>query len=402
LTIQNLLSFGPQPTTVELRNLNVLIGANGSGKTNLIEVLGLLQSAPKELGTAINNGGGIDEWLWKGERSLYRRGEASIRNGGEPPVACINAVVEGLPGERPLRFELKFAKRGYRFELTEEIIAPAMKLSPVQQTLGGVPPFYARSAGRAVVSYKGLARELNQEEINPQLSILAQLKDIHSYPEITSLSQFFESFRLHRDWEFGSLAALREPCDAYAPDAHLEEDCSNLGAVLGRLLDRPEVKKKIIDSLRIVSANATDLRTRVEGGKIQTRLEENHLQSTIPMLRMSDGTVRWLTLLAILLDPEPPPVVCIEEPELGLHPDMIQELAKLLVDASNRTQLIITTHSERLVEEFTETPEAVVVCEKENGVSRFQRLDREQLSAWLSEYSLGQLWVKGHIGGTRW
>jgi predicted ATPase len=94
--------------------------------------------------------------------------------------------------------------------------------------------------------------------------------------------------------------------------------------------------------------------------------------------------------------------VCIEEPELGLHPDMIHELGKLLIDASTRMQLIITTHSDRLVEEFTERPEAVVVCEKINGASTFKRLDASQLSSWLQEYSLGQLWTKGQLGGTRW
>jgi len=117
---------------------------------------------------------------------------------------------------------------------------------------------------------------------------------------------------------------------------------------------------------------------------------------------MSDGTVRWLALLAILLDPDPPPLVVVEEPELGLHPDMIRELGKLLVDASERMQLIVTTHSTQLVEEFTDNPEAVIVCEKENGTSRFKRLDTGKLSSWLAEYNLGQLWTKGQIGGNRW
>ena len=81
---------------------------------------------------------------------------------------------------------------------------------------------------------------------------------------------------------------------------------------------------------------------------------------------------------------------------------MIHELAKLLIDASTRMQLIITTHSDRLIEELTDTPEAVIVCEKEDGASKFRRLDGGQLSSWLKEYSLGQLWTKGQLGGTRW
>jgi predicted ATPase len=81
---------------------------------------------------------------------------------------------------------------------------------------------------------------------------------------------------------------------------------------------------------------------------------------------------------------------------------MIHELAKLLVDASTRMQLIITTHSDRLIEEFSETPEVVVVCEKENGSSTLRRLNANQLSSWLEKYSLGQLWNRGPLGGTRW
>jgi predicted ATPase len=175
--------------------------------------------------------------------------------------------------------------------------------------------------------------------------------------------------------------------------------------VLNRLLDIPAVKDQILTSLRTFYEDTKDLRTRItriEGGRIQTVLEEKHLNATIPLIRMSDGTLRWLTLLTILLNPDPPPLVCIEEPELGLHPDMIHELGKLLIDASTRMQLIITTHSDRLVEEFTDTPEAVVVCEKENGASTFRRLEKEKLSAWLEEYTLGQIWTRGQLGGNRW
>src|SRR5262249_47438300 len=118
--------------------------------------------------------------------------------------------------------------------------------------------------------------------------------------------------------------------------------------------------------------------------------------------RLSDGTIRWLALLAILLDPAPRALVCIEEPELGLHPDMVHELAGLLIAASERMQLIVTTHSDLLIEHFTENPEAVLVCEKNYGESAIRRLDRTQLSSWLEDYSLSQLWRKGEIGGNRW
>ena len=94
--------------------------------------------------------------------------------------------------------------------------------------------------------------------------------------------------------------------------------------------------------------------------------------------------------------------MAIEEPELGLHPDVIPFVAKLLVDASQRTQLLVTTHSQMLVDALGEQPETVVVCERVDGVSRFERLSSAQLKEWLEKYSLGTLWSMGEIGGNRW
>jgi len=388
LTIRNLLSFGDEPTMLELRHLNVLIGPNGSGKSNVIEVLGLLQNAPQELATAISNGGPIDEWLWKGAKGR-----------GKPPTASIGVLVSPLKGRKAaLRYSIEFTKVGFRFEITDERLENERSLPDAPR-----PYFYYDLAnGRPTLNYRGATRGLRQEEINPQLSILAQRKDPEHYPEITHVGDVFTKFRLYRDWEFGTIADVREPCDASLPNEYLAEDCSNLGVVLNRLLAVPFVKDQILSSLRTFYEDAKDLRTSIEGGKVQTRLEEKHLNATIPLIRVSDGTLRWLTLLSILLNPDPPSLVCIEEPELGLHPDMIRELGKLLVGASTRMQLIITTHSDRLIDELSGTPEAVIVCEKEDGSSRFRRLDQGQLLSWLKEYSLGQLWNKGQLGGTRW
>ena len=95
-------------------------------------------------------------------------------------------------------------------------------------------------------------------------------------------------------------------------------------------------------------------------------------------------------------------MICIEEPELGLHPDILPKVADLLRAASARTQVIVTTHSDILVDAMTETPEAVVVCAKEQGQTKMERLKADELEAWLKDYRLGQLWTKGEIGGNRW
>jgi predicted ATPase len=104
----------------------------------------------------------------------------------------------------------------------------------------------------------------------------------------------------------------------------------------------------------------------------------------------------------VLCHPAPPPLVCLEEPELGLHPDLLSGLADLLVEASHRMQLVVTTHSDVLVDGLTKVPEAVIICEKRKGSTEMYRLTSAELAAWLNDYGLGQLWRRGEIGGNRW
>ena len=105
---------------------------------------------------------------------------------------------------------------------------------------------------------------------------------------------------------------------------------------------------------------------------------------------------------AILCDPDPPPLICLEEPELGLHPDVLPKLADHLLVASKYTQLIVTTHSDVLVDAMSETPESIVVCEKQQGATTMTRLAAADLQVWLEKYRLGELWIREELGGTRW
>ena len=175
---------------------------------------------------------------------------------------------------------------------------------------------------------------------------------------------------------------------------------SNLGLFLSRLRKTPKAKAAILEGLKDLYDGVTDFDVTVEGGTVQVFFTEGDF--TVPATRLSDGTLRYLCLLAILCDPSPPPLICIEEPELGLHPDILPKLADLLVSASERTQIIATTHSEVLVDALTDRPEAIVVCEKRDAKTEMRRLKREDLVDWLAKYRLGQLWIRGEIGGTRW
>ena len=236
--------------------------------------------------------------------------------------------------------------------------------------------------------------------IDPEISILAQRRDPDVYPEFSYLASLYEQVRVYREWTFGRNSIFRVPQSTDMPNDRLEENFSNLALVLNRLRRDPKTKNTILQALRDLYQGLTDFDVSVVGGTVQVFLTEG--EYIIPAPRLSDGTLRYLCLLAILCDPKPPPLICIEEPELGLHPDILPKVADLLVNASERTQLIVTTHSDILVDSMTERPEAILVCEKHNAQTVMTRLDKASLARWLEKYRLGELWTRGELGGTRW
>ncbi len=265
--------------------------------------------------------------------------------------------------------------------------------------------FYRFQNGHPVLAIKDQTNEwkrpLRREQVAPDESILSQRKDPDQYPELAHLANIYENVRLYREWSFGRTSIFRSPQPADMPSDRLEENFSNLGLFLNRLRGKPKAKKTIIEHLRDLYEGLDDFHVDVKGGTVEVFLTEGDF--TIPASRLSDGTLRYLCLLAILCDPDPPVLVCIEEPELGLHPDMLPKVADLLIAASERTQLIVTTHSDILVDSMTNQPESVIVVEKNDGKTTAKRIAAsDELNEWLKKYRLGQLWVRGEIGGTRW
>ena len=264
-------------------------------------------------------------------------------------------------------------------------------------------PAGAESNGRAHYVYSdgtgtlvprhGVERLLAVEDVDPQQSIFSQLKDPVAFPEITDLGKRFGRIRIYREWSFGRRTPVRQPQPSDLPNRFLAEDTSNLGLVLNRLRRTPPVKKRLLDAVRKLYDGMTDFDVMVEGGTVQVFLEEDGI--IVPAVRLSDGTLRYLCLLAVLCHDDPPPLVCIEEPELGLHPDIMPTLAALLREASTRSQLIVSTHSDVLVDALTDEPECVVICEKHGGRTTLRRLCKDELAEWLARYSLGELWMKG-------
>ncbi|MFH1418836.1 MAG: AAA family ATPase [Planctomycetota bacterium] len=392
LQLKGFLSFGPESQPVELTNLNVLIGPNGVGKSNLIEAVELLHATPADFSNVIRLGGLPNDWIWHGDTGAS--------------TARIETKLSPVNGTPELRYGIEFTDSGGRLEIVDEVLEEVQKADPHAQD---VRFYYRFQHGRPAINMvqtiahevtqrKYKQRTLKRENIDPQQSILSQKKDLELYPEVTTAGLRFKSIQIFREWGFGRSAALRSPQPANLPTDVLLPQLVNLGLVLNDLEHRAawtrfnELMGKFLPRYKRLS-------TKVSAGSVQVYLHEDGLSAPVPATRLSDGTLRFLALLAILLNPESASLICIEEPELGLHPDAMSLLAELLVEASEKTQLIVTTHSDVLVSELTEHAESVLVCDYlENGTT-LQRLEAEKLAFWLEKYRLGEVWRLGKVGG---
>jgi predicted ATPase len=383
IKLSNFLSFGDKSESIPLKPLNVIIGPNGSGKSNLLESIELVRSAPEQLLKPIREGGGVRDWLWKGAKGTT--------------TASLDIVVGNPIGPQSLRYVLSFTAVNQRFEIVDEKVENE---KPVDKRHPEPYFYYHFNSGRPTLNVGGDTRALRQEDVDLEKSILSQRRDPDQYPEITYLAQKFGNIKLYREWSFGRYTVPRLPQKADLPNDVLEPDASNLGLVLNRLRREPSVKMRLLKALRALYDGIDDYDVHIEGGTVQVFFQEGRF--TVPATRLSDGTLRYLCLLAILCHPTPPPLICIEEPELGLHPDVLPTLAELMKEASERCQLIVTTHSDVLVDAMTDQPESVVVCEKGEDGTVLRRLSADDLKPWLEKYRLGELWTRGEIGGTRW
>ncbi len=428
LKLSGLLSFGPDGIDLPMERLNVLIGPNGSGKSNLLEAVSLLQAAPRGISEPISRRGGVREWTWKGaEASTSIVMDVTVSFLAGPMMSRALGVAsfernrqsggDCLP-DGMLRHRLTLDDRDGRAIVTDERVEP-LNTDPHthDETAYYRPP---RDEKVAAALNRDALQILESKDIRdpifPQLmrSREGVLEFASSYRPDESLLSFYANpgfpalwhlkeqygrIRLYRNWSFGPDAKLRQPCSAHARSDFLDEGGENLPLVLSHL--HGAHKQRLLEALRELFDGIVDFQCPVTGGTVSLFLEESGNRS-IPATRLSDGTLRYLCLLAVLLHPEPPSLIGIEEPELGLHPDLLPTLADLLVEASERTQLIVTTHSDVLVDALTEQPESVVVCEKHDGQTQMRRLDKADLAKWLKKYRLGDLWTSGELGGNRW
>lgn len=346
-----------------LRNLNVLIGANGAGKTNFIDFFRLLR-AMMELSLAglsyaslqsfIKDSGGIDDFLFNGPRIT-----------------------------QDIETKLHFGSNGYAFRLSptadedglisDEQICDRHSGSGWHRIGGG----YFRP---------GLLKEKDTHGAGTEHDVCR-----HIYETI-------DAWRIYHFHDTGKTAAVRRS-EITEDCGFLRSDAANIAPfLLGLQEEKPAFYHEIIEAVRLVNPFFDDFILRPDkNGKV--RLMWRQKGSDYPMRPhlFSDGTLRFICLSAALLQPDPPATMIVDEPELGLHPYAIGILAELIEAASEKTQVIVSTQSPALVDYFN--PEDVIVVARNNSASEFRRLDTKELSHWLVQYSLGDLWRKNVISG---
>lgn len=392
LKVSNLLSFGPEGIDLAMRPLNVLIGPNGCGKSKFLEVLNLLRYAPVRFDAPVMTGGGIREWLWK-------RADFELDQ-----FASIEAEVTGNLTDQStgFRHRIDFGASGDRVLIERESISYDERSNDD----GRVGRYYSFQEGNAAIQdgqspdRKAKLREMDSAKLDSRVSILSQIRDPETYRVFDFLQQAYNGIHIYRDWTFGTGSPMRSSQVPDGPVDDVGREGRNVITVIASM--KRADKNRLVRELQSLYPEIQDVRVAPSGGGAMQLLIEECSEVVISAERLSDGTLRFLFLLAILLQPEPPPMIVIEEPELGLHPDVIPKLAALLIEASERTQIVITTHSRMLVDALGDDPESVIVCEKHHGESTFERLDGERMKVWLEKYTLGDLWSKGEIGGNRW
>lgn len=378
---------------VDLGPVNVLVGPNGAGKSNFLDVIEFLgDSVREDLMPALDRRGGFDSVYFRGDPSgngsIRIRVTASVTSHSSDRAKDEYTLTFRRPPnlrQRILRWEtFKFK----RFQGPgKRITIKGSKLEIVQTKKG-------ETAG---VGRHQLSLGLRQEALG--LALLPRLDDKEGGAEVRRMAAVFSSFRVFNP----DVAAASRPT-RYRLDDHLESDASNLGPFFAWLWNKhPDRMEALEEDAREMIPGFREL---TFGGpdepQLAVKVTERGLGTGTMLNEMSFGSIRTLALLALLYDPNPPLLTCIEEIDHGLHPYLFDRLMDRVRDASLATQFLIATHSPALVNRLR--PDELLVCERAaDGSTLLPAVSaheiRRQESAANHELGLGEIWFTGSLGG---
>lgn len=373
-------------------DLNIVIGPNASGKSNLLDLFEMLSMLPEgKLGDYMQSRGGIGSVLWDGQ--AQRIGIA------------LEVVIPSYAGENegmPLCYSLELTPSGpfgshkvtseslLRSDLGRDCIAPAggAEASPIAKALDEV--------GRQMFGRK---QERKRDE-----SYLAYTDDMLEKPDSIYLSLKMSSWCVNRLLNTSLDSEVRAaPVARY--ETRIEGDGANLISVLHTLYTENRAFADRIDTAMEAAFDHFDKLvfppSPVADQRVQMKVRWKHLKRDCPLSELSDGTLRFLYLISILANPDPPSFVAIDEPETGLHPKMMSIVAEYAMDAATRTQLLLTTHSPEFLDAFRDVQPTVTVAELVDGATQLRTLSGESLAYWLNEYTLGDIYRTGQLESMR-
>ncbi len=372
LTVQGFKSIERQ--TIELGSLNVLIGANGSGKSNLLAALSFFRtSALGHLDVRVKQMGGADRVLYHGKKTTKACFFAC-----ESEAFSYEQTLIPVAGDR-----LEVAKEGLSI-LGEE----------VEWSEGGadIDSLEARLRDEEDRHLKeAVARgELAEEEAKAEL---------HAFP---SAKQHIEGWRTYHLHDTSATAAVKSTCNI-DDNRYLREDAANLAAYLYWLkLKQLGEYRRIVSTIRLAAPYFDDFvlePLRHNERTIRLVWKQRNTDAYFDADSLSDGTLRFMSLTTLLNQPRwsMPTLIVIDEPELGLHPLAIRLLAEMLDAASEHTQVLVATQSVTLLDNFP--IEQVIVADHDGKGSVFRRLKADDYRLWLENFSVGELWEKNVLGG---
>ncbi|MCT7990988.1 AAA family ATPase [Laspinema olomoucense] len=360
---------------VEMRPLTVIIGANGVGKTSFLEMFSLLsESAKGQLQSKISEFGGLGDILTRDQADSFR-------------------VVPSVFLEKYGQFNyfLKLDIKGQQFY---EIEQESLTRSPLVFT-------YINSSGLNVQYFANnnqVPVRPNWEH-NPLETSLSQVPKM--YQEAEAVRKQLASCSFYRAWELNlsPTSPVRLP-QAMRPATLPGNRGEDLVSCLYNLRETdPDRFELISDTLSAAFPSFERLSfPPVAAGTLALTWKEKNFSHPLYMHQLSEGTVRFLWLVTLLQSPNLTAVTLIDEPEVSLHPELLRLLVDVMREASKRTQLIVATHSDRLIR-FLQ-PDEVLVCDAdEEGFTTMTWADSLDLEKWLEEYSLDELWAMNIIGG---
>ena len=384
---------------LEMPRLAVLIGPNGGGKSNLIDLLMLMAEAGRgELAVGVNKRGGFRNIAFGFDSSQELRVEFRFRQLVEWVSQTLNRPPSDAPEKKPfdIRFGVGLRGLGVNFRVWEEQLRV---VSPDGPSDGLEIDRDERSAEfrQRILSVPMFEEQKSVEDA--ELAIF-QVRDPDKYEESWAVLRQFQGMVFYRDIDVGPESPVRQPA-LVRTGIRLLPNGSNLSSVFYAIQqEHPDFWREILEIVNTAYPDFVKLSVPAGGGdgKVFLRwFERRYEKEGVSANLLSDGTLKLLCLIAILMTPDPPPLICIDEPEIGLHPDWIKLVAEMMQSAAARTQLIVATHSPQIVARLD--PEQVIVAEKENGETRLTRLESRDLEKWLKDFNLSDLWLAGHFGG---